>query len=42
MYLYKYSNKEIIDRFINRAFEIEEKEDSGYTFFNLKLIILIN
>jgi hypothetical protein len=42
MHLYKYSNRTVIDRFVRRAFELEERQDSGYTFYNLKLLILIH
>jgi hypothetical protein len=27
---------------VRRAFEIQEKEDSGYPYYNLKLLILIS
>jgi hypothetical protein len=42
IYLYKVGEENVVDRLVRRAFEIEEKEDSGYPYYNLKLLILIS
>lgn len=42
LYLYKYNDKPVLEQLIRRAYELPEANDSGASFFNLKLLILTN
>ena len=42
MYFYKVEQRETVIKIAKKVLSIEEVEDSGYSFFNLKFLILVD